>query len=51
MCDCHGTADTYPTLRTSARSSPTGTDLTLLRNPDGTSASNGARESCINTPW
>jgi len=34
--DCHGTADAYPTLRTSGpAASPTGNDLTLLRNPDG----------------
>ncbi|MGP1351696.1 MAG: hypothetical protein ACTS1Z_00090 [Parasphingopyxis sp.] len=34
--DCHGTADDYPTLRTSGPAAPpTGTNLTLLRNPDG----------------
>jgi len=34
--DCHGTISTYPTLRTSnVAASPEGTDLTLLRNPDG----------------
>jgi hypothetical protein len=34
--DCHGTADAYPTLRTSGPAAPpTGTDLSLLRNPDG----------------
>lgn len=34
--DCHGTADAYPTLRTSnVAARPGGTDLTLLRNPDG----------------
>ncbi|MEH3037974.1 MAG: hypothetical protein PGN23_16030 [Sphingomonas adhaesiva] len=34
--DCHGTADAYPTLRTSGPAArPGGTDLTLLRNPDG----------------
>ena len=34
--DCHGTADSYPTLRTSnVAARPDGTDLTLLRNPDG----------------
>ncbi len=34
--DCHGTADAYPTLRTSGPAArPAGTDLTLLRNPDG----------------
>jgi hypothetical protein len=34
--DCHGTALAYPTLRTSGPASgPNGTDLTLLRNPDG----------------
>ena len=34
--DCHGTADAYPTLRTSGpAASPKGNDLTLLRNPDG----------------
>lgn len=34
--DCHGTADNYPTLRTSGPAAPPeGTDLSLLRNPDG----------------
>ena len=34
--DCHGTVDAYPTLRTSGPAAPpTGTDLSLLRNPDG----------------
>ena len=34
--DCHGTSDAYPTLRTSGPAAPPkGTDLTLLRNPDG----------------
>jgi hypothetical protein len=34
--DCHGTANAYPTLRTSGpAASPSGMDLTLLRNPDG----------------
>ncbi|TRW14852.1 LVIVD repeat-containing protein [Glacieibacterium frigidum] len=34
--DCHGTAKTYPTLRTSnLAASPEGNDLTLIRNPDG----------------
>ncbi len=34
--DCHGTADAYPTLRTSnVDARPAGTDLTALRNPDG----------------
>lgn len=34
--DCHGTADEYPTLRTSGPAAPpTGNNLTLLRNPDG----------------
>jgi hypothetical protein len=34
--DCHGTADAYPTLRTSGPAAPPrGNDLTLLRNPDG----------------
>ncbi len=34
--DCHGTTSAYPTLRTSGpAASPTGNDLTLLRNPDG----------------
>jgi hypothetical protein len=34
--DCHGTTSAYPTLRTSGpAASPTGNDLSLLRNPDG----------------
>jgi hypothetical protein len=34
--DCHGTISAYPTLRTSGPAAPRGgTDLTLLRNPDG----------------
>ncbi len=34
--DCHGTADALPTLRTSnVAARPGGTDLSLLRNPDG----------------
>ena len=34
--DCHGTADAYPTLKTSGPAArPGGTDLSLLRNPDG----------------
>jgi len=34
--DCHGTIAAYPTLRTSnVAAGPTGTDLSLLRNPDG----------------
>ncbi len=34
--DCHGTADEYPTLRTSGPAAPPkGHDLALLRNPDG----------------
>jgi hypothetical protein len=34
--DCHGSTSAYPTLRTSnVAASPQGTDLTLLRNPDG----------------
>jgi hypothetical protein len=34
--DCHGTALAYPTLRTSGPAAgPNGTDLALLRNPDG----------------
>jgi hypothetical protein len=34
--DCHGTADAYPTLRTSGPSArPAGADLSVLRNPDG----------------
>jgi hypothetical protein len=36
--DCHGTATRYPTLRTSGPAAPPGgTDLSLLRNPDGRS--------------
>ena len=37
MCkDCHGTADKYPNLRTTGPAAPPeGTDLGLLRNPDG----------------
>lgn len=37
MCkDCHGTADRYPNLRTTGPAAPPeGTDLSLLRNPDG----------------
>lgn len=37
MCkDCHGTPDKYPTLRTTGPAAPpAGTDLSLLRNPDG----------------
>ncbi len=37
MCkDCHGTPDAYPNLRTSGPAAPpAGTDLSLLRNPDG----------------
>ncbi len=37
MCkDCHGTADEYPTLVTSGPAAPPGgTDLSLIRNPDG----------------
>ncbi len=37
MCkDCHGTPDNYPTLRTSGPAAPPGgTELGLLRNPDG----------------
>jgi len=35
--DCHGTVDAYPNLRTSGPAAPPeGTDLSLLRNPDGT---------------
>jgi hypothetical protein len=34
--DCHGTADAFPTLRTSGPAArPQGTDLSLLRNADG----------------
>ncbi len=34
--DCHGTADAYPTLLTSGPAAPpAGTNLALLRNPDG----------------
>lgn len=34
--DCHGTADRYPTLRTSGPASPPGgTDMSLLRTQDG----------------
>ena len=34
--DCHGTADAYPTLRTSGPAAPPkGHDLALLRNPNG----------------
>jgi hypothetical protein len=34
--DCHGTASAYPNLRTSGPAAPpNGTDLALLRNPDG----------------
>ncbi len=34
--DCHGTADAYPTLRTSGPAArPAGADLSVLRNPDG----------------
>jgi hypothetical protein len=34
--DCHGTVSDYPSLRTSGpAASPQGTDLSLLRNPDG----------------
>jgi hypothetical protein len=34
--DCHGTADQYPTLLTSGPAAPPqGTNLSLLRNPDG----------------
>jgi hypothetical protein len=34
--DCHGTVGALPTLRTSGTAAPPmGTDLTLLRNPDG----------------
>ena len=34
--DCHGTVSAYPTLKTSGPAAPPqGTDLSLLRNPDG----------------
>ncbi|WP_156254570.1 LVIVD repeat-containing protein [Sandarakinorhabdus oryzae] len=34
--DCHGTADAWPTLKTSNLAAPpAGTDLSILRNPDG----------------
>jgi hypothetical protein len=34
--DCHGSISAYPTLKTSGPAAgPQGTDLTLLRNPDG----------------
>ena len=34
--DCHGSVDAYPTLRTSNLAArPQGTDLSLIRNPDG----------------
>ncbi len=34
--DCHGTADAYPTLKTSNLAArPGGWDLTVIRNPDG----------------
>lgn len=34
--DCHGTADSYPTLKTRGPAAPPGgTDLSLIRNPDG----------------
>lgn len=34
--DCHGTADAYPSLRTSNLAArPEGKDLSLIRNPDG----------------
>ena len=34
--DCHGTVDNYPTLLTSGPAArPQGTNLTLIRNPDG----------------
>ncbi|NNC73777.1 MAG: hypothetical protein HKN78_13010, partial [Sphingomonadaceae bacterium] len=34
--DCHGTADEYPTLRTSGPAAPpSGNNLLLIRNPDG----------------
>ncbi len=36
--DCHGTASSYPTLKTSGPAAPPGgTDLSLIRNPDGMS--------------
>ena len=36
--DCHGTVDAYPTLKTSGPAAPPGgTDLSLIRNPDGKS--------------
>ncbi|MBL4682743.1 MAG: hypothetical protein JKY88_18760 [Pseudomonadales bacterium] len=36
--DCHGTPDKYPTLLTSGPAAPPGgTDLSLIRNPDGKS--------------
>ncbi|MFT7091877.1 MAG: hypothetical protein ACJAYW_001840, partial [Candidatus Azotimanducaceae bacterium] len=36
--DCHGTANDYPTLKTSGPAAPPGgTDLSLIRNPDGQS--------------
>ena len=36
--DCHGTATKYPTLKTSGPAAPPGgTDLSLIRNPDGKS--------------
>ncbi len=34
--DCHGTVNTYPTLRSSGPAAgPNGSDLSVLRNPDG----------------
>ena len=34
--DCHGTADAYPTLKTSNLAAPpAGTDISIIRNPDG----------------
>ncbi|MEN9933152.1 MAG: hypothetical protein RIS17_1725 [Pseudomonadota bacterium] len=34
--DCHGTADRYPSLKTSNLAAPpAGTDLSVIRNPDG----------------
>ena len=34
--DCHGTADAYPSLKTSNLAAPpAGTDLSIIRNPDG----------------
>jgi hypothetical protein len=34
--DCHGTVNAYPTLRTSGPAAgPSGSDLSVLRNPDG----------------